>query len=95
MASEFTWLRHGVPQGAILSPLLFSVYMNDMLFGDATNLFADDKSSYVIDKTPSGICMKLQRRTDALCEWFDNGADVSEPHKNSCRGIQITEDASP
>ena len=44
-ASEFTPLHRGVPQGATLSPLLFSVYMNDIPFRDTTNLFADETLS--------------------------------------------------
>ena len=51
--SEFSPLHAGVPQGAILSPLLFSVYMNDIPSPEqSTNLFADDTSAFVISKTP-------------------------------------------
>ena len=65
--SPYAALHAGVPQGAILSPLLFSVYMNDIPFGRTTNLLADDTSSYVIDTSPHTVCHKLQLRTDALC----------------------------
>ena len=69
--SPYAALHAGVPQRAILSPLLFSVYMNDIPFGGTTNLLADDTSSYVIDTSPHTVCHKLQLRTDALCSWFN------------------------
>ena len=63
-------LHAGVPQGAILSPLLFCVYMNDMPCRDSTNLFADDTSSYVIESNAAMLEEKLQLRTHNICIWF-------------------------
>ena len=69
--SEFSPLHAGVPQGAILSPLLFSVYMNDIPSPErSTNLFADDTSAFVISKTTSDLSTRLQRRIDVIGEWF-------------------------
>ena len=63
-------LHAGVPQGAILSPLLFSVFMNDMPCRDSTNLFADDTSSYVIESNAAKLEEKLQLRMHNICTWF-------------------------
>ena len=63
-------LHAGVTQGAILSPLLVSIYMNDIPAKHSTNLFADDTSSFVVDRSESGLLIKLQERTDLLCDWF-------------------------
>ena len=63
-------LHAGVPQGAILSPLLFCVFMNDMPCRESTNLFADDTSSYVIESNAAKLEEKLQLRTTNICIWF-------------------------
>ena len=49
---ESSWMpvRAGVPQGSILGPLLFLVYINDLLIGIESNarIFADDTSLFKI-----------------------------------------------
>ena len=51
--SEPAQILSGVPQGAILSPLLFTVYVNDIFkcSSSSVNLFADDTSSFIIDSS--------------------------------------------
>ena len=66
-------LSAGVPQGAILSPLLFILYVNDItqVSSADVNLFADDTSSFVADKCPHRLCARLQDTVDQLAKWFD------------------------
>ena len=58
-------LHAGVPQGAILSPLLFSLYMNDIVeaTGADINLFADNTSVCVTDSSP---CVGFSRKCSTL-----------------------------
>ena len=55
-------LSAGVPQGAILSPLLFILYVNDItqVSSADVNLLADDTSSFLADKCPHRLCARLQ-----------------------------------
>ena len=74
--SSASSLHAGVPQGAILSPLLFSLYMNDVVQATGTdvNMFADDTSVSATDKSVTGLQVKLQRAVDALADWFSSWA---------------------
>ena len=62
----------GVPQGSILGPLLFLIYVNDMS-GAVSNkllLYADDSAILVADKCLSNIETVLQNELEIVSEWL-------------------------
>ena len=62
----------GVPQGSILGPLLFLLYVNDMAQSVDSKLllYADDSCIIIQDKDPKNIEIKLNRDFSNLCNWF-------------------------
>jgi hypothetical protein len=53
-ASDWKKINHGIPQGYILGPLLFFVYINDLSLNRISTpvLFADDTSVLITSQNP-------------------------------------------
>ena len=70
MASK-GYIKYGVPQGSILGPLLFLLFINDLpLYTDVfAALYADDQTLYEINSSKIGIETKLQKALSDLAQW--------------------------
>ena len=66
-------LRHGVPQGGVISPTLFLIFINDLVKelppGIKAALYADDLVMWCTAEHATTATLKLQTAVDALSKW--------------------------
>ena len=73
--SNWKCLKAGVPQGSVLGPLLFLLYINDLTDNISSDmrLFADDSSLFTgvngVNQTHDKLCKDLQTVTMWAYQW--------------------------
>ena len=81
----------GVPQGSILGPLLFTIFINDFpscLSNAFCNIFADDTMIGVSDKSVTKIQQLLQNAVNEAIKWF--GQNKLTSNINKCNELTIS-----
>ena len=93
--SYSTWFEilFGVPQGSILGPLLFNIFLAGLFFIlnkiDIVN-YADDNTPYTSSNDVNGLIKSLEEASKELLKWFDNNLMKSNPDK--CHLLVSTND---
>ena len=80
--SLWSLIKHGVPQGSILGPILFNIFLCDMFFMvDNIDIasYADDNTPYSVGKSQCDLEIKLQIASVKVFKWF---------HKNCLKANQ-------
>ena len=80
----FKLILSGVPQGSILGPILFNVFINDLyMLLNSNNLFdfADDNTIWAFSETVEGLINILQTETEKSLDWRENNDMIVNPDK--------------
>ena len=78
---------HSAPQGSLLGPLLFLVYINDLpLYTTSVNayMFADDTCTSVHGKDAKTVCDKLQQEAKNISTWCGENKMIINVDKTNC-----------
>ena len=90
--SELQPVTYGVPQGSILGPLLFLIYINDVpnVLNSTPRLFADDTCLVCSSNNLDDLQIKSNNVLDKLKCWCDSNELTINPSKSSFMLIRPT-----
>ena len=87
-SSKWEPVQSGIPQGSVLGPTLFVMYINDLpeCVKSQAYLFADDTKIFqIISKDED--CTQLQDDLDTVSEWSDKW--LLKFHPDKCKHVHI------
>ena len=73
--SNPSFVKHGVPQGSILGPLLFILFLNDLpkaIKHCRVSIYADDTCVYLASKDPIQLQTMLNEDLESMSKWYSH-----------------------
>ena len=93
-ASDQVAVTSGVPQGSVLGPCLFLIYINDLTkeLNSTVRLFADDTIAYITVDS-NNDANQLQQDLDCLARWEEKWQMKFHPEK--CQVLRVSKKLKP
>jgi hypothetical protein len=90
-------IKAGVPQGAILSPLLYNIFTSDMPLpvNVKTAVFADDTLLYCTNENVELATLNVQEALNDLMSWFTKWRIAINPNKSEAKIFTLRRPLDP
>ena len=83
-------MKSGVPQGALLEPLLFNIFIKDSNFcvpNVSLQLYADDTTVYLPDVSPTIPEFSFNKDLQTLLSWFESNHSTVNSTKTQASSV--------
>ena len=83
--SEWKDIKYGVPQGSILGPLFFNIFMCDLFYTlEEYNVvnYVDDNTPYAMENSTEEVIRQLEKCTNSLIQWISQNFLKANPNKS-------------
>ena len=79
-----------MPQGSLLGPILFNIYLNDLFFfvkDVGICNFADETTTFISDESLENVLKSLEKNSMLAIRWFEN--NYMKLNTDKCRLIVL------